>query len=266
MSSTDTANCLKSFVSNAKKGSPRRIAAEYLASKRIDESGLPITKLKNHTNPYLDFWMWSCLKTGFIGPLPTAEYADPRGVKMTHPILPVLYHHFGCVCPTWEAICVIKGLVGRNPGSQGVLEMASGNGYWAHMLRRGGLNVVAIDNMASTWRYEWIVDTVKVDGVTWMKQHNGARDRVLLMVYMVTKGQFTKEVLSNYKGSTIVIAGTQNANRYTSFSDVSVEEYFAKAMVGWKLTMRVALPSFAGKDEALFVYEKQTKEMTSLIH
>lgn len=196
------------------------------------------------------------MMTGFVGPLPTAEYADREASKRTHPVLPVLYHHFGCVCPTWEAICIVKGLVARNTASGGVLEMASGNGYWTFMLRRAGLKVTAIDNMESIWRYTWISDTVKADGVSWLKQNGGACNEVLLMVYMVVKGAFTREVLNAYKGNTIVIAGTQNANRYTSFSDMSVEEYFNRSMTDWRLSLRVPLPSFAGKDEALFVYEK----------
>lgn len=134
--------------------------------------------------------------------------------------------------------------------------MASGNGYWTYMLRRMNVDTIAVDNLEAKWRTMWIEDTIQVDGVDFVKKHNGAMDRILLMVYMVTSGEFTKQVLNVYKGNTIIIVGTQNANRYTSFRDATVEEYFEKEMKLWKLALRIALPSFAGKDEGLYVYQK----------
>ena len=58
-------------------------------------------------------------------------------------------------------------------------------------------------------------------------------------------------------GSTIVVAGTQNANGYTAFADELLVDWFARVMPGWEKVCQVPLPSFAGKDEALFVYEKK---------
>lgn len=136
-----------------------------------------------------------------------------------------------------------------------MLEMASGNGYWTYMLRRMGVATIAVDNLEAKWRYMWIDDTIETNGVDFIKQKGGAKSHVLLMVYMVTKGNFTKQVLKAYRGNTIIIAGTQNANRYTGFQEATVEEYFEKEMVGWTMTARIALPSFAGKDEGMFVYE-----------
>jgi hypothetical protein len=119
------------------------------------------------------------------------------------------------------------------------------------------LDVVAVDSMASEYRTMWLSDTVKGDGVEYLKKNAGAKNRILLMVYMVTAGTFTKRVLQAYKGDTIVVVGTQNANRYTGFSDCTAEEYFEKEMPGWVLFCRIAMPSFAGKDEAMFVWERK---------
>lgn len=90
------------------------------------------------------------------------------------------------------------------------------------------LNVTAIDNMTSEYRTMWISDTVKLDGVEYLKMNGGAVGKVLLIVYMVTAGTFTKRVVQAYKGDTIVVVGTQNANRYTGFSDCTAEEWFEK--------------------------------------
>jgi hypothetical protein len=189
-----------------------------------------------------------------MGPLNLAEYANPAAARITHPVLPVLYHHFGCVCPSFEALSVISQLALKEGG---VLEMAAGNGYWTYMLRRMGVKVAAVDNMEAVWRTSWIDDMVKANGVEYLKKAGGAKDQLLLMVYMVTKGEFTKQVLKQYRGDTIVVVGTQNANRFTGFADVTVEEYFEREKREFGLVVRIALPSFAGKDEGMFVYMRR---------
>ncbi|KAL3422649.1 hypothetical protein PVAG01_06805 [Phlyctema vagabunda] len=266
---TDTAKSLKSFAANAKKGSPRAMIASYLETRRLTTPDLRVSRSKNKIsapkNPYLDVWAWSCHETGFVGPLDDAGYAHPDRAKLTHPMLPVLYHHFGCVCPTFESLELIA-LLCRRYGKKGVLDMASGSGYWTYLLRRhrtatgpgqsDAIDTLAVDNMEAQWRYTWIRDTIQANGVTYLKTHGGARDRVLLLVYMITRGDFTRRVLEAYAGDVIVIAGTQNANRFTGFEGSTVEQYFAAHMPAWQLVVRVALPSFAGKDEGLFVYTR----------
>jgi len=180
----------------------------------------------------------------------------PRECKNDTPYTTVFYHHFGCVVPTYEALHIISQL--STTPNDGVIDMASGNGYWTYMLRRMNLSVVAVDNMASEYRTMWIPDTVKADGAEYLKKSAGGRGKVLLMVYMVTAGTFTGRVVQAYKGDTIVVVGTQNANRFTGFSDCTVEEWFEREMVGWELVCRIVMPSFAGKDEGMFVWKRQT--------
>jgi hypothetical protein len=255
-STTSTDKALKSFASNAKKGSPRESVAHYLLTKRLMPPTFTISKLKKeHLNPYFDIWTFSCQDTGFLGPLGDKGYADPRAANQAHPILPVLYHHFGCVCPSWEALSVISQLVGK--GEEGVLEVGSGNGYWTYLLRRMGVKVIAVDSADASWRTMWISDTVKANGVEYVKKTGGAKDRVLLLVYPVVTGDFTGKVLREYKGDTIVVVGTQNDNRFTGFKDMTLEKWFEQEK-GWEMPVRVALPSFAGKDEGLFVFRKKT--------
>lgn len=127
------------------------------------------------------------------------------------------------------------------------------------MLRRLSVDVVAVDNMSSEYRTMWISDTVKADGVEYLKRHNGGIGRVLLMVYMVTAGAFTKKVLQTYRGNTMVAVGTQNANRYTAFSDCSIEEYIEKEMPGWEMTCSFPMPSFAGKDEGMYIWKRKAE-------
>lgn len=126
------------------------------------------------------------------------------------------------------------------------------------MLRRMKLNVVAVDNMESEYRSMWVSDTIKADGVEYLKNNAGGSRKILLMVYMVTAGSFTKRAVLAYKGDIIVVVGTQNANRYTGFSDCTAEEWFEKEMPGWEMVCRIIMPSFAGKDEGMFVWKRKT--------
>lgn len=52
------------------------------------------------------------------------------------------------------------------------------------MLRRHGVSTVAVDNEQSLWRTMWIPDTVKEDGVSWLRRQDppGGEDMVLLLV------------------------------------------------------------------------------------
>ncbi|CZT50910.1 uncharacterized protein RSE6_11982 [Rhynchosporium secalis] len=253
--STDTTKAHTAFLSNAKKGSPRETVAKYLHSQRI--CPLKIPKSKQHVNPYYDMWVLSCQETAFLGPLPDPSYASPANAKHTHPILPVFYHHFGCVVPSYEALEIISQLV-KSENAKGVIDMASGNGYWTYMLRRLKLDVKAVDNMASEYRTIWIDDTIKTDGVEYLRKNHGGKGRLLMMVYMVTAGNFTKQVLREYKGDVIIVVGTMNANRYTDFRDETAEQYFGREMKGWGLFCRISMPSFAGKDEGMLVWKRRS--------
>jgi hypothetical protein len=52
-----------------------------------------------------------------------------------------------------------------------------------------------------------------------------------------------------------VVVGTQNANRYTGFSDCTLKEWFEKETPGWEMICWIKMPSFTGKDKGLFVGE-----------
>ncbi|GAB7356766.1 hypothetical protein MBLNU459_g7662t1 [Dothideomycetes sp. NU459] len=255
-STTSTAKSLVGLASNAKKGSLRASIAAHLQSLYAPPPAarkLVVPKLKKaHTNPYYDVWSWTNQNLEWGGPEPgTAQ------VRISHALLPVLYHHFGCVVPSYEALCLIAQLAaGRT-----VLDLGSGNGYWTYMLRRFAavkpVKVVPVDNGLSEWRTVWVPDTVTSDGVQYLAKNGDGKDLVLLLVYPQVGADFTGKVLRSYKGDTVVCAGTQNANGFTAFAKETIADWMAREMPEFVKTCQVPLPSFAGKDEALFVFEKK---------
>ena len=162
-------------------------------------------------------------------------------------------HHFGCVVPSFESLEIIK----QKAGKCSLVEIGSGNGYWAYMLRWLGVSVQAVDNLQSEYRTLWISDTVIKDGERFLKDEKGCKDTVLLLVYPIVSSGFTSRIIENYKGDTICIAGTQNHNGYTAFKDRTIDDYIATDQTDFQKTAQIPLPSFAGKDEALFVFERK---------
>ncbi|KAM7191000.1 hypothetical protein V8F33_009117 [Rhypophila sp. PSN 637] len=290
---TATASALKSFASNAKRLSIRSAVANHIVSKRfIDNShplytqlaAIPKTKAGLPCNPYLDFWAWSCHALQWCGPLPLpqglgkGETASPKP-PLSHPLLAIFMHHFGCAIPTHEAVTTLKLLAaGRT-----IADVGSGNGYWTLMLRSYGLSVIPVDSAQSEWRVNWLEDppsssshmggssggTVPADGATWLTttQPNakGGKDLVLLIVYPIVgadgAGAFTRSLLAAYAGDTIAVVGTQNYNGYTGFKGMTMDEYMERehGNDGWKRVVQIPLPSFAGKDEALFVFQRRER-------
>jgi hypothetical protein len=119
------------------------------------------------------------------------------------------------------------------------------------------LDVRPIDNQLSEYRVAWVRDTIKSDGQAYLKQHDNGKGCVLLLVYPQATGNFTGPILKAFEGNTIVVAGTQNGNGFTGFQDQVVDEWVQKNLPAFELTLRMLLPSFAGKDEALFVFQRK---------
>lgn len=261
MPSTVTASALKNFGGNAKKTSIRSQVAGHIGEKRFlhpeleQRLTIPKTKKPPSSNPYLDFWAWSCRNLEWCGPC-----ASSARKPMSHHILPIFMHHFGCATPSHESLEILRVLA----DGRAVADVGSGNGYWAFMLRRYGLTVHAVDNMQSEWRVNWVNDTTISDGVKWLGKNVFGKDMVLLLVYPVvgggvgggTEGGFTRNLVSAFKGDTVAVVGTQNRNGYTGFKDKTMDEFMVAEHPDWVKVVQIPLPSFAGKDEALFVFQR----------
>lgn len=109
----------------------------------------------------------------------------------------------------------------------------------------------------------WIGDTITSDGVAFLKSPpariltsigKGAKDAILLLVYPQVSADFTAKVINTYEGDTIVVAGTQNSNGFTGFKDEVVDTWMAREKKEFGKALQIPLPSFAGKDEALFIF------------
>ncbi|KAL9095171.1 MAG: hypothetical protein Q9165_002427 [Trypethelium subeluteriae] len=255
--STSTPKALTAFASNAKKGSLRATISSHLQSHFHPPThplSLP-TKVKTPPpNPYLDIWAWTCHTLEWAGPIPSTVHTHH-----SHPILPVLYHHYGCICPSHDALHLLHTLSTSHTPALPIIDLGSGSGYWTLLLRRLGLTVTAIDDGTSEWRTRWISDTIYSDGIAWLRRNAGAKGSILFLGYPQVGGGFTENVVRAFAGEVLVVAGTQNANGFTAFRGETVADWMEREMgaKGWRRVGQVPLPSFAGKDEALFVFLRE---------
>ncbi|KAF2762351.1 hypothetical protein EJ05DRAFT_473259 [Pseudovirgaria hyperparasitica] len=248
---------LTGFRSNAKKGSLREQIAQHLANNLvvpIAPLAVPSKPKSAPKNPYLDLWAWSCENLEWAGPIPTNTKTEHA-----HHILPVLYHHFGCAVPTHAALSLIAQVAQVRTKPKPIIEVGSGTGYWTFMLRKTfpELTVLPIDNLQSKYRVRWIGDTLVQDGPTHIVTHKGGEGQVLLLVYPIVSEDFTGKMLRAFKGDAVCVAATQNGNGHSAFKGETVADWVKRERPDWEEAARVPLPSFAGKDEALFVFRKR---------
>ncbi|KAI0448933.1 hypothetical protein F5B21DRAFT_518571 [Xylaria acuta] len=282
--SNAAAMALRNFTANAKKASLRRETGTYLTSKRYIHPSLgALTRLPRAkpsrpapANPYLTFLAWASRNLEWVGPNASSARARPS----SHHVLPVLMHHFGCVCPSHEALEILRVLAdGRE-----IIDVGSGNGYWTRMLRDyhafhapkpkskppAALPLVTpVDSAQSSWRTNWVHDTLIADGATYLRTTRaGAEAAVLLLVYPIvgggvaggSEGGFTRGTLDAYAGDTVAVVGTQNHNGYTGFRNMTMDEFMAREHGDeWVKVVQVPLPSFPGKDEALYVFQRGSR-------
>ena len=262
---TSTPAALRSFASNARKSSIRALVSANLTSRcHLSPSLACLSTVPKTTcaplNPYFSFWSYTCNTLAWCGPTPFPNLTPHK----SHPILPILMHHFACAVPSHESLTLLTRLAtGRT-----IVDIGSGTGYWTFMLRQYGATCVAIDNGQSAWRTMWVDDTVPAEGTQWLGRHEnrGGEDMLVLVVYPIvggglaggTEGGFMRGLMRACNANTIAVVGTQNRNGYTAFRDMTVDEFMEKEHGNcWEKAVQVPLPSFAGKDEALFVFQKR---------
>lgn len=252
-------------------------------------------------NPYLDFWRWTCQNLEWCGPVGgqglKSHWVLP--VVMHHFGCVVPSYESLSIIKTLAVEGVKKNGDSTADGNDNVgpengngngatngkkeskkkakkekppplkiLDVGSGSGYWSFMLRQCGLETVAVDNMQSEWRVTWLKDTHLTTGTSYLhslpdSQH---KSHILLLVYPITgpdgSGSFTKDLMKEYQGDVVVVAGTQNKNGYTSFGrgKGTMDSFMLESQEQrgkWEKVVQVPLPSFAGRDEGLFVYVRK---------
>lgn len=134
-----------------------------------------------------------------------------------------------------------------------VLEIGSGSGYWVDLLRKKGADVIAVDDESDGFKKFWIDDTIFMDGVYYLMQHDGCPDRTLLLCW----SRDGHEMVQAFKGDHLVIVGEPEGG-CTWGIDEDDEEF-----ADWELTEICAIPTWPGMRDDLRIYRRREGEINS---
>lgn len=83
-----------------------------------------------------------------------------------------------------------------------IVEIGAGSGYWAHLLSKKGVDVVAYDNWRNPKRKQWF--DVQLSDESVVKNH---ADRALFLCWPPVKDEMALKAIRKYKGETVIYVG-----------------------------------------------------------
>lgn len=135
-----------------------------------------------------------------------------------------------------------------------IVEMGSGAGYWASLLRERGVDVVAYD--AKPYRNLWIqgVDevfsrftSVRCGGPKKLRRHS---DRTLFLCWPPYDDTMARDCLLNYSGNTVAYVGEGMGGCTGN------DEFHHQLNTHWDLEREVQIPVWYGIHDSLFIYRR----------
>lgn len=147
-----------------------------------------------------------------------------------------------------------------------VIEVGSGSGYWAYLLRLKNVDIIAVDNGTESiwnhenrdWMYDWFPDTVNADGLQYISERGGFRDRTLLLCWPrvgmgCSRGESSvcpRSLSQIFTGDHLIIIARPSI-------DPIIQEM--RQNREWRLIRVVDLPVWTGWPDRLFVYTRRSR-------
>jgi hypothetical protein len=140
-----------------------------------------------------------------------------------------------------------------------IVELGAGTGYWAHLLRRRGVDCVAFDaappdlapNPNRFNAFTWTA--VEPGGVEVLREH---ADRTLLLCWPSYQDPFAACALRAYAGSRLAYIG-EAAGGHTAD-----DAFFAQLERDWLPLQEVPLPNWPGTTDRLVVFQRRAEPGT----
>ena len=161
--------------------------------------------------------------------------------------------YYSFAVPNKEAAAAIAEAV----GTDALLEVGSGNGYWASFLRKNGVKIIATDIAvgATGKRNEyhpsflprWISDMQELNGIQAINKH---KSKTVFCCYPPPqKCEWLIQVLQSSYAETFVLVGETAGDTGTAALE---SELYKK----WKLIKKVELPNFINTVYSLTIWRK----------
>jgi hypothetical protein len=177
------------------------------------------------------------------------DYADPlhkhRGMS-SYDRRVWCVRRYGFAIPTEAALSVLARFAP-------IVELGAGNGYWAHLLRRRGVDCLAFDaappdrlpNPHQFSAFTWTA--VERGGIEVLPEHP---DRALLLCWPPYRDPFAARALTAYSGAILLYIG-EAAGGHTAD-----DAFFALLERDWQPLHEVPMPNWPGTADRLVVYHK----------
>lgn len=218
----------KKFMSEALTRSPEEVVA-------YEEYIVRMTRPINEKNSYLEaVWKPWAEKAKYFG---HSDFAALRSVDRPLLIRARNSRKYSFAIPNEQALEVLKQ---HAP----IIEIGSGSGYWAFLLRQKGVDVLAVDNMSETFEKRWLSDIVVKDGTTFLKSNNGCANRTLLLCWP----RDADNIIEAFQGDTIIWIGEIGGSTWY-FQDDALEE--------WEMKQEVMIPTWPGVHDTMNVYKRK---------
>ncbi len=132
-----------------------------------------------------------------------------------------------------------------------IVELGAGTGYWAFLLRRRGVDVVAYDiappgQTPNRYKFEprtWTA--VEQGGVDVLARHG---NRTLFLCWPSYRDSFAGDALAAYRGRRLVYVGEPRGGHTADGA------FFNRLDADWHLVETLAIPRWPGVNDALYVY------------
>lgn len=161
-------------------------------------------------------------------------------------------HHFGWWCPTRETIAGIATLVTElDPEARTVLEVGSGRGMAAQLLREAGLNIRTAEPEVMHIQRLFL----RSEAITGEAAVAKYPVQTLLMAYPPQKGHTGVEMSANcarrFAGAQLIYVGEPKGG------STGTDEFFSEIEKGWTLHKKIAIRRWSGIADAVYVYRRR---------
>lgn len=152
-----------------------------------------------------------------------------------------LTQRFSRAVPTCQALTAIKAY-------QPLVEVGAGNCYWASLLKKAGVDIVAYDaNPVTTpGNHSWT--EVRKGNETALKEH---QDRTLFVCWPPHSKPLASDALSAYQGNCLIYIGEGSGGCNGD------QKFFEQLQKDWKEIKFIHLPQWADYHDNLYVYERK---------
>lgn len=158
-----------------------------------------------------------------------------------------LVRKYGFAIPDDDAINCIASY---SNGS--VIELGSGCGYWASLLREKGVDVICVDDMSWKNNDSWHWDQIYTEPTVGSYEHlDEYPNHTLFMCWPNYNTDFAKDSLQAYKGDTFIYVGEGRGG--CTGNDAFHELIEAE----WEIAEEVCIPQWPGIHDMLHVFKRK---------